>query len=60
MRYNQTQVHPCQGKPQALNESPPRVCMWERPPKKEIPKISQNFPKSLSEQIATPVNNEEM
>jgi hypothetical protein len=41
--------------------SPRRVsACGNAPPKKEIPKISKNFPKSLSEQIATPVNNEEM
>jgi hypothetical protein len=57
MLYNQRLVHPCRGKPQALDEFPPVVGMWERPPPK---KNSKNFPKSLSEQIATPVNNEEM
>jgi hypothetical protein len=49
-------VHPIQGKPQVLNEFPPLVSMWEHPPKINF----KNFPKSLSEQIATPVNNEEM
>ena len=47
-------VQPCRAKPQVLAEFPPLVGMW--PPQKNF----KNFPKSLSEQIATPVNNEEM
>ena len=48
-------VQPCRAKPPVLAEFPPLVGMWA-PPQKNF----KNFSKSLSEQIATPVNNEEM